>query len=272
MMHRYAKVAKLRKRIIITVPLLTPRLSSLWVGFVTPVPGAIARPLVRSLVNEVVCSESDIKKYLPDPPEGLTDFDTAIDLALTRVREAQVSTRWSSASVGGAPAEPLPTDPSWTGGTLYRDVQKREVSASKEQLWKIVEGIGGDHGYFSMDWAWEIRGILDRIVGGVGLRRGRRDPDHLHVGETLDFWRVEAREPNELLRLRAEMKSPGLAWLEFKITPITETKSEIVQQAIFYPRGLAGHAYWWIVSPFHVFVFKGMINNICKKAQQTSSV
>ena len=272
MMHRYAKVAKLRKRIIITVPLLTPRLSSLWVGFVTPVPGAIARPLVRSLVNEVVCSESDIKKYLPDPPEGLTDFDTSIDLALTRVREAQVSTRWSSASVGGAPAEPLPTDPSWAGGTLYRDVQKREVNASKEQLWKIVEGIGGDHGYFSMDWAWEIRGILDRIVGGVGLRRGRRDPDHLHVGETLDFWRVEAREPNELLRLRAEMKSPGLAWLEFKITPITETKSEIVQQAIFYPRGLAGHAYWWIVSPFHVFVFKGMINNICKKAQQTSSV
>ena len=267
MMHRYAKVAKLRKRIIITVPLLTPRLSSLWVGFVTPVPGAIARPLVRSLVNEVVCSESDIKKYIPDPPEGLTDFETALDLALTRIKEAQVTTRWSSASVAGAPAEPLPSDPDWAGGTLYRDVQTIKVDATPEQLWKIVEGIGGEHGYFSMDWAWQIRGVLDRMVGGVGLRRGRRDADHLHVGEALDFWRVEAREPGELLRLRAEMKSPGLAWLEFQIKPIGPNQSELIQRAIFYPRGLAGHAYWWSVSLFHVFVFKGMANNICKRAQ-----
>lgn len=272
MMNHYAKVAGLRERIIITVPLLTPRLSSLWVGFVTPVPGAIARPLVRSLINEVVCSESDIKNYIPDPEGGLTSFDKALDKALTRIKEAQVTTRWSSASVPGAPAEPMPSDPEWAGGTLYRDVQKLEVEATPEQLWRIVEGIGGEHGYFSMDWAWEIRGVLDRMVGGVGLRRGRRDADHLHVGEALDFWRVEAREPNELLRLRAEMKMPGLAWLEFQIKPISSTKTQLIQQALFYPRGLAGHAYWWSVSGFHVFVFKGMIKNIAKKAHNLSSV
>ncbi|MFM1864668.1 MAG: hypothetical protein RL677_448 [Actinomycetota bacterium] len=266
MMNRYAKVAGLRKRIIITVPLLTPRLSSLWVGFVTPVPGSIAKPLVRSLINEVVCENSDIKKYISDPDDGLTSFEKAVDLALTRIKEAQVSTRWSSASVPGAPAEPMPSDPEWAGGTLYRDIQKVEIEAKPEQVWKVVEAIGGDHGYFTMDWAWEIRGFLDRIVGGVGLRRGRRDPDHLQVGETLDFWRVEAREPNQLLRLRAEMRMPGLAWLEFQINQISDTKTQLIQQAIYYPRGLAGHAYWWAISPFHVFVFKGMAKNICKAA------
>lgn len=266
MMNRYAKVAGLRKRIIITVPLLTPRLSSLWVGFVTPVPGSIAKPLVRSLINEVVCKNSDIKNYIPDPEDGLTSFEKAVDLALTRIKEAQVSTRWSSASVAGAPAEPMPSDPEWAGGTLYRDIQKVEIDATPEQVWKVVEAIGGDHGYFTMDWAWEIRGFLDRIVGGVGLRRGRRDPDHLQVGETLDFWRVEAREPNQLLRLRAEMRMPGLAWLEFQINQISDTKTQLIQQAIYYPRGLAGHAYWWAISPFHVFVFKGMAKNICKAA------
>ncbi|MGA0798152.1 MAG: SDR family oxidoreductase [Candidatus Nanopelagicales bacterium] len=266
MMNRYAKVAGLRKRIIITVPLLTPRLSSLWVGFVTPVPGSIAKPLVRSLINEVVCENSDIKNYISDPDDGLTSFEKAVDLALTRIKEAQVSTRWSSASVPGAPAEPMPSDPEWAGGTLYRDIQKVEIEAKPEQVWKVVEAIGGDHGYFTMDWAWEIRGFLDRIVGGVGLRRGRRDPDHLQVGETLDFWRVEAREPNQLLRLRAEMRMPGLAWLEFQINQISDTKTQLIQQAIYYPRGLAGHAYWWAISPFHVFVFKGMAKNICKAA------
>ncbi|MGA0733280.1 MAG: SDR family oxidoreductase [Candidatus Nanopelagicales bacterium] len=266
MMNRYAKVAGLRKRVIITVPLLTPRLSSLWVGFVTPVPGSIAKPLVRSLINEVVCENSDIKNYISDPDDGLTSFEKAVDLALTRIKEAQVSTRWSSASVPGAPAEPMPSDPEWAGGTLYRDIQKVEIEAKPEQVWKVVEAIGGDHGYFTMDWAWEIRGFLDRIVGGVGLRRGRRDPDHLQVGETLDFWRVEAREPNQLLRLRAEMRMPGLAWLEFQINQISDTKTQLIQQAIYYPRGLAGHAYWWAISPFHVFVFKGMAKNICKAA------
>lgn len=268
MMNRYAEVADLRKRIIIPVPLLTPRLSSLWVGFVTPVPGSIARPLVKSLINEVICHDSEIKKYLPDPQEGLTNFEKAVDLALMRVREAQVSTRWSSASIPGIPSEPLPSDPEWSGGTLYKDIRIKEINSEPEKVWQIVEAIGGNNGYFSFDWAWEIRGILDRIVGGVGLRRGRRDPHHLNVGETLDFWRVEEKIPNNLLRLRAEMKMPGKAWLEFRVEKTGDQKSKLTQTAIFYPKGLAGHSYWWLIAPFHVFVFPGMIKNIKKVAEE----
>jgi hypothetical protein len=268
MMNRYAKVADLRKRIIIPVPLLTPRLSSLWVGFVTPVPGSIARPLVKSLINEVICHDSEIKKYLPDPKDGLTNFDKAVDLALMRVREAQVSTRWSSASIPGIPSEPLPSDPEWSGGTLYKDTRIKEINSEPEKVWQVVESIGGNNGYFSLDWAWEIRGILDRIVGGVGLRRGRRDPLHLNVGETLDFWRVEEKIPNNLLRLRAEMRMPGKAWLEFKVEKISDQKSKLTQTAIFYPKGLAGHSYWWLIAPFHVFVFPGMIKNIKKVVEE----
>ena len=268
MMEHYARVADLRKRIIIPVPLLTPRLSSLWVGLVTPVPGSIAKPLVRSLINEVICQESDIKKYLPDPSEGLTTFDKAVDLALIRVRDAQVSTRWSSASIPGVPSEPMPSDPEWSGGSLYQDVRTAEVDTSNHEVWKVVEAIGGEHGYFSLDWAWEIRGLMDRAVGGVGLRRGRRDPNTLHVGETLDFWRVEERVPDNLLRLRAEMKMPGKAWLEFKIEKINENKCKLTQRAIFYPKGLAGHAYWWSIIPFHGLVFPGMCKNIAKVAMK----
>ena len=268
MMNRYAKVADLRKRIIISVPLLTPRLSSLWVGFVTPVPGSIARPLVKSLINEVICHDSEIKNYLPDPKNGLTNFDKAVDLALMRVREAQVSTRWSSASIPGIPSEPLPSDPEWSGGTLYKDIRIKEINSDPEKVWQVVESIGGNNGYFSFDWAWEIRGILDRIVGGVGLRRGRRDPHHLNVGETLDFWRVEEKIPNNLLRLRAEMKMPGKAWLEFKVEKINDQKCKLTQTAIFYPKGLAGHSYWWLIAPFHVFVFPGMIKNIKKVVEE----
>ena len=268
MMEHYARVADLRKRIIIPVPLLTPRLSSLWVGLVTPVPGSIAKPLVRSLINEVICQESDIKKYLPDPKEGLTTFDKAVDLALIRVRDAQVSTRWSSASIPGVPSEPMPSDPEWSGGSLYQDVRTAEVETSNHEVWKVVEAIGGEHGYFSLDWAWEIRGLMDRAVGGVGLRRGRRDPNTLHVGETLDFWRVEERIPDNLLRLRAEMKMPGKAWLEFKIEKINDNKCKLTQRAIFYPKGLAGHAYWWSIIPFHGLVFPGMCRNIAKVAMK----
>jgi uncharacterized protein YbjT (DUF2867 family) len=268
MMEHYARVADLRKRIIIPVPLLTPRLSSLWVGLVTPVPGSIAKPLVRSLINEVICQESDIKKYLPDPGEGLTTFDKAVDLALIRVRDAQVSTRWSSASIPGVPSEPMPSDPEWSGGSLYQDIRTAEVETSNHEVWKVVEAIGGEHGYFSLDWAWEIRGLMDRAVGGVGLRRGRRDPNTLHVGETLDFWRVEERIPDNLLRLRAEMKMPGKAWLEFKIEKIHENKCKLTQRAIFYPKGLAGHAYWWSIFPFHGLVFPGMCKNIAKVAMK----
>ncbi len=270
MMRRYAEVAGLTPRIIVPVPLLTPRLSSLWVGLVTPVPSGLAMPLVESLRNEVVCSERDIAEYVPDPPGGLLSVDQAIALALRHTREGAVSTRWSSAATPGAPSDPLPTDPSWAGGSLYVDERNTVVHASPAALWRVIEGIGGETGWYSFPAAWAVRGLLDRLAGGVGLRRGRRDPRRLLVGDALDFWRVEAIEPGRLLRLRAEMKLPGLAWLEMSVGQDNGLVT-YRQRAIFQPRGLAGHTYWRSISPFHGVVFGGMLKNITAAAERAHS-
>jgi uncharacterized protein YbjT (DUF2867 family) len=217
MMQRYAAVAGLRRRVIQPLPVLTPGLSSHWVGVVTPVPAAIARPLVQSLRHEVVCAEHDIARWVPDPPEGLLPFDRAVALALQRIREADLETRWSSAPWPDAPSDPLPSDPTWAGGTVYTDVREARIDAGRDELWSVIEGIGGDNGWYSFPLAWRVRGAIDRAVGGVGLRRGRRDPETLRAGESVDFWRVEERVPGELLRLRAEMRLPGEAWLELHV-------------------------------------------------------
>ncbi|MEV8093150.1 SDR family oxidoreductase [Kitasatospora sp. NPDC085879] len=277
MMLRYAAVAGLPRRIVVPVPVLTPRLSGHWVGLVTPVPNAIARPLVESLRHEVVCAEHDIARYVPDPAgqtvpglgrpvRGLIGFEDAVRLALRRIRDDEVVTRWSSASLPGAPSDPLPTDPDWAGGSLYQDVRERRVGAAPEAVWRVVEGIGGENGWYSFPLAWALRGWVDRAVGGVGLRRGRRDPARLRVGDSLDFWRVEEIEPGRLLRLRAEMRLPGPAWLELTVAPDGDGGAVYRQRALFHPHGLAGHAYWWSVAPFHAVVFGGMARNITERA------
>lgn len=267
MMRRYAAVAGLRPRLIIPVPVLTPGLSSHWVGLVTPVPASIARPLVESLRHEVVCHEDDITTYLPDPPGGLVGFDEAVRRALTQVREANVDTRWSEASYPGISAQPWPGDPEWTGGTLYRDVREQFVHAPPAAVWGVLDSIGGEHGWYSFPLAWWVRGAMDRAVGGVGLRRGRRNPDRLAVGDVVDFWRVEERIPDQLLRLRAEMRLPGLAWLEFSLRP-SGGGTMLRQRALFHPRGLAGHAYWKGIAPFHGVVFGSMIRNISAASER----
>ncbi len=269
MMQCYAAVAGLRRRVIVPVPLLTPRLSSHWINLVTPVPAALAKPLVRSLVNKVVCREHDIAEFVPDPPEGLLGFDDAVRLALSRIRTLEVETRWSAAAWPGAPSDSLPTDPEWAGGSLYRDERTRTVDAPASAVWRVVEGIGGDNGWYSFPLAWHVRGLLDRLVGGVGLRRGRRDPQRLYLGESLDFWRVEEVVPGALLRLRAEMKLPGLAWLELGVEE-REGRTTFRQRALFSPRGLAGHLYWWAVAPFHGVVFGGMVRNIAAAAERAA--
>lgn len=268
MMQRYAAMAGLPPRILIRVPVLTPRLSSHWVGLVTPVPSGLAKPLVESLRNEVVASEHDIAEYIPDPPGGLLSLDQAIALALRHTREGDVSTSWTSAATPGAPSDPLPSDPSWAGGSLYVDERSSVVHAVPAALWQVIEGIGGTSGWYSMRAAWAARGMLDRLTGGVGLRRGRRDPRHLRVGDALDFWRVEAITPGALLRLRAEMKLPGLAWLELSVGQNGDGQTTYRQRAIFQPRGLAGHAYWRSIAPFHGIVFGGMLRNITEAAEQ----
>ena len=259
MMQQYAEAAGLPKRIIIPVPVLTPRLSSGWVGLVTPVPYTLAKRLVASLKNEVVAADDSIRGFIPDPEGGLTPFKRAVQLALTKIKDARVETRWSDASIPGTPSEPLPTDPDWAGGTLYRDVRIVHSPDAIDVVWKRVEAIGGDNGYSLASWAWEVRGFIDKIFGGVGLRRGRRDPNTLQVGDALDFWRVEEIQRPKLLRLRAEMKMPGLAWLEFGLEEDLATGgTTLTQVAIYAPKGLLGHAYWWAVWPMHGLVFPSM--------------
>jgi len=262
MMQRYAEVAGLTHRLIVPVPVLTPWLSSHWVNIVTPVPKAIAQPLIESLRNNAVAHEHDIDQVIPLQTCGV---DRAIRLALESVRNGNVATRWSGAEWPGVPSDPMPTDPDWAGGSVYRDDRELPLDATTDEVWQAVEGIGGDRGWYSFPLAWAVRGLLDRLAGGVGLRRGRRDPDRLRVGETVDFWRVEALERPSLLRLRAEMKLPGEAWLEFSIT--TDGDHPVLhQRALFIPHGLAGHLYWWSVAPFHNLVFGSMIANLAAAA------
>ena len=268
MMQRYAVVAGLRRRLIVPVPVLSPRLSSHWINIVTPIPKALAAPLIESLRNSVVMTEHDIESLLPGP---LLGFDDAVRLALQRTTDGDVPTRWADASWPGAPSDPLPSDPDWAGGDVEVDERSREVTAPPEVVWEVVEGIGGERGWYSFPLAWAVRGLLDRLVGGVGLRRGRRHPDRLTVGEPLDFWRVEALDRPRLLRLRAEMRLPGGAWLEFRVEPSGDGGSVLHQRAVFRPRGLLGRAYWWAVWPFHGIVFEGMLRNMSRAAERAAA-
>jgi uncharacterized protein YbjT (DUF2867 family) len=271
MMQRYARMAGLRRRVLIPVRALSPSLSAHWVGLITPVPSAIARPLVASLIHEAICHEHDIAQYIPDPDHPLTGVDKAIELALRKIRDGDVETRWSNAVLPGAPSDPLPSDPKWSGGTVYVDIRSHHVAASPERLWRVIEAIGGENGWHSFPLAWSVRGWLDQLFGGVGLRRGRRDRNRLFVGEALDFWRVEEIEPGALLRLRAEMKLPGRAWLEMRAWR-EGFGSHYEQRAVFLPRGLAGHLYWAAVAPFHAIVFGGMARNIAQTAAAAQSL
>jgi hypothetical protein len=263
MMQRYAEVAGLNRRVIIPVPVLSPWLSSHWVNVVTPVPKAIAQPLIESLRNDAVVHEHDLEKLIP---LELCPFDKAVELALHQIGHGEVVTRWSGAKWPGAPSDPMPTDPEWSGGTAYWDQRSATIEAPIDVVWQLIEGIGGERGWYSLPLAWSLRGLLDRLVGGVGLRRGRRDRDRLVVGDAVDFWRVEAVERPTLLRLRAEMKLPGKAWLEFTITG-DETAASLQQRALFIPHGLSGHLYWRALQSFHNLVFGSMIANVAAEAR-----
>ncbi len=269
MMQKFAKLSGLRKRLIIKVPVLTPKLSSLWIGFVTPVPTSLARPLVGSLISEVVADpKKSIDKLIPKPKEGLIDVDGAVSLALSNVSSNTVSTRWSDATLPTAPWQKAQSDPEWAGEMLLKDKRVRTTDASIKSLWQAVEEIGGDNGWYGSDFLWYLRGLLDRVIGGVGLRRGRRDPVHLRVGDSLDFWRVESLVPEQSLKLYAEMILPGKAWLEFRISKLANGQSEVVQEASFSPRGLGGQLYWYAVLPLHSFVFPTMIRNLIRSANR----
>ncbi|MEV5537871.1 SDR family oxidoreductase [Saccharopolyspora shandongensis] len=271
MMSGFAAVSGLPRRRMVPVGVLTPRLSSLWINIVTPVPRSIGAPLIESLINEAICAEHDIDEFVPPPEGGTTSYRDAVGLALRKIRRGEVETRWSDASPAGAPWEPLPSDPPWSGGSAYRDVREHRTTASAPDVWRVVEGIGGGNGWYSFPLAWAVRGWADRLVGGVGLRRGRRDPRRLRTGDALDWWRVEELVDGRYLRLRAEMKVPGRAWLEMSVESGGTAGSCYRQRAVFIPRGLLGHAYWWAVAPFHGLVFGGMARNITSAAERTAT-
>ncbi|MGB4713724.1 MAG: SDR family oxidoreductase [Pontimonas sp.] len=271
LMNGYALEAGLKQRAIASLPVLTPWLASQWVNLVTPIPRALAVPIIESLLHDAVMKNHDIDAVIPPPAEGLIGYRRAVRLALARMRTGDVDTSWRNTPVIGAPADPLPSDPEWAGHTVFTDTQEFSSQGSPEELWRVVESIGGDNGWYSLPVAWAARGWLDKLVGGVGLRRGRRDPDALVTGDALDFWRVEEIESGRFLRLRAEMKLPGLAWLEFTVSPGPSGGSVLHQRAIFFPHGLGGRLYWLAVMPFHGIVFTGMASAMAKKASLLSS-
>lgn len=265
MMHAYADVAGLRKRIIVPVPVLSPSLSSHWVGFVTPLPQDLAAPLVESLVNEVIVRNETIDLFADSTR---LSFRESVELALRRIEDLAVHTRWSDASLPGTtPADPLPSDPDWSGGTVLTDEQSVTADdVDPSAVFAVLTGIGGARGWFAADTLWSIRGLADQLVGGPGMRRGRRDPDRLRAGDALDFWRVEAIVAPSLLLLRAEMRLPGEAWLEWKVEPVNGG-CRLGQRAIFAPRGLFGRLYWYVMAPFHRLIFARLAAEIVERGR-----
>lgn len=248
----------------------------MWVGLVTPVPASIARPLIDSLINRVVVDPAkSVLKVLPPPPEGLLTFDQAVKRAIERTN---APTRWTDASRPWVAWDVAVTDPAWTGGTLFVDERERTTLASRDEVWNVLSSLGGTTGWYGFEWLWRLRGRIDSVFGGVGMRRGRRDQHVLRVGDPLDFWRIADVKDKETLLLRAEMRVPGQAWLEFRLsdaaatagTGAGSTATHVVQRAIFRPRGLAGRLYWWVLIPFHAIIFPGMLRNALAYAEKSA--
>jgi uncharacterized protein YbjT (DUF2867 family)/uncharacterized protein YndB with AHSA1/START domain len=261
LMRIMAEERGLRRRYVIPVPVLTPRLSSLWIHLVTPISHRIARPLAEGLRNRVVCRNDEAQRLMP---QNLLGVREAIRAALDRVAHDDVETSWSMAG-------PIPGDPDWAGGTVFTDRRSLLVEAPPEAVWRAVVRIGGGHGWYAADGLWRLRGWMDRLVGGPGLRRGRRDPEEVGYGEALDFWRVTGIDRNRRLALRAEMKLPGEALLEFTLEP-EAGGTRLAQTAKFLPRGLAGLAYWYTVLPLHAVVFRGMLQGVRRAATDFARV
>ncbi|QDT65534.1 SDR family oxidoreductase [Calycomorphotria hydatis] len=257
LMHTMARLRGLGRRVVMPVPVLTPKLSSLWIDLVTPVNRHIARPLAEGLRNRTVCRDNRAAELMP---QELLNVEEAIRAALNKATDENVETIWSAAGE-------IPGDPDWSGGTVFEEQHQTEVAASAAETFEIVRALGGDRGYYNTTWLWRLRGWMDKLVGGPGLRRGRRHPKELAYGETLDFWRVVKVIENELLILRAEMKLPGEAELEFRTRPASENHCELTLTARFRPKGLTGLGYWYSVTPLHKYVFGSLLNGIRKEAE-----
>ncbi len=271
MMIRFAKLLGKTRRIVV-VPVLTPRLSAYWVNLMTPVNAGLAFALIESLAFETICEEGKIHDLVPIPRTG---FDDACRWALDKVNQNAVETRWTNASL---PHRSLPhrvervTLPVLAPENCpIRDIQRFPANVPTLALFDKVRRIGGDVGWYYADFLWIIRGWMDRAIGGVGLRRGRRDPVSVRIGDAIDFWRVEDVVPGRRLLLHAEMIVPGDAWLEFRVEPVDESHADLVQTAYFRPSPFWGRAYWYACLPLHWFVFQGMARGIIHAAERDAA-
>ena len=231
----------------------------------TPLSAKIGRPLAEGLKNPVYCKE---QRFLQIVPQDLLTPRQAIHFALGKIESNQVENHWSDTRDFSPYEWSQASDPAWAGGTLYKDIRKIKIKASVEKIWDVIRRIGGDTGWYHANILWKFRGVLDRLVGGVGFRRGRRNRQEILVGDALDFWRVVRVDAPHRLRLVAEMKVPGKAILEFEIHPLSDNESELVQNAYFQPKGLWGILYWGAVYPLHHYIFGGMLRAIAQKARE----
>jgi len=251
MIRKYAAIAGLRRRIAIPVPVLTPWLSSHWVNLITPLPRLLASSLMDSLENDVVSSEHDIAEHIPDPEGGLAHYEDAVELALARLADGELQTRWWRRVGDDSPSRPLPTDPPWAGGPLHERVWERRIPADAETLWQALESIGAEHG-------WSAAPLL----------RPLRNPCRLHAGEPLEWWRVEHIDPPYLLRLRADIPLPGRLWLELSVRDDGDGQSRYRQRTLFQPYGLAGEVFWTASGLFRGAVLGGIARDVTSAVQQ----
>ena len=258
----YARVAGLRKRVIIPIPVLTPKLSSYWIQLVTPVPSSLARPLAEGLRNRVVCGENTIRELIPT---RLLTAEETIARALDRTVHREVDTCWSDAGSPRVPEWIDCGDAPYAGGTVLESAHTLTLAATPARIWYVLKRLGGEEGWTYGDWLWKLRGLADKLIGGTGLRRGRRHPSELRVGDALDFWRVLDVQEFRRLRLLAEMKVPGEALLQFDIEERGPGRTALTLRARFLPRGLWGIVYWYALAPVHGPLFRGMLTALAKK-------
>ncbi len=267
MIARYVRIVGLPAPVWLPVPLVPAAVSAMAMAGLSPISAAVAEPLIESLAHPTVCSVEGAAAtgaLLPAPPEGALDFEASVRRGLV----AGPADRERRDGAARDPALPGPNDPAGSGGPVFTEQRCLRTGAGRDELWRVIEGIGGEHGWYTVPYVWQLRGAVDRLLGGVGAYRGRRDPDRLRDGEVLDSWRVERVEPGSSLLLRAEMRMPGTAWLEMSIEDVADGRHEYRQRVTFQPFGAAGHVYWWGQRLAHEAVFAVMARRIVRAAER----
>lgn len=262
MLRNYAAERGL-KRLLVRTPFYAPRLSAYWVHMVTPIHWQTVLPLIEGLRAQLIVHDDEARRLFPEIHP--LDFRSAVHYALGRVQSDEVETSWSDALVNSA-GDNKPYVFQMQAGMMIEQ-RTRILDVPAEAVFRSYTGIGGQRGWLFMDWAWAIRGWIDKAVGGVGIRRGRRHPDEIHTGESLDFWRVETVEPGRMMRLRAEMLLPGKAWLQFESLPQADGRTLFIETAYYAPRGFWGFMYWYAMWPAHAFLFDGLIDQLAARAR-----